>query len=223
MTDLGTLGGDNGFASGVNAAGDVVGKAQTGGNAATHAFLVQNGSMSDLGTLGGTASGAADINAAGRIVGSSDIAGNAETHAFIHEAGVMRDLGTLGGSESRALAVNDAGHVVGSSFPVGSTDDHAFFYRDGQMVDLYPGGSAIARGLNNRDHVVGRMRAAASPTGWHAFRYCGGTVIDLNQLLPAGAGLELVDASDINDSGAIVGVAVPASSTLQRAYMLTPS
>lgn len=221
MTDLGTLGGSSGVARGINNVGDIVGRAQTTGNAATRAFVVRGGVMSDLGTLGGTSSNAEGINQAGDIVGSSQTSGNAETHAFLLQAGTMQDLGTLGGSESRGYAVNDAGHVVGSSFPAGSTDDHAFLYRDGTMIDLYPADPAMAWSLNNRGHVVGRLRAPASPTGWHAFRYCGGAATDLNGLVQ-GAGVELVDASDINDNGQIVGTAVPAGSTTLRAYVLTP-
>ena len=54
MTDLGTLGGTNSVAYGINASGQVVGYAHTTGNAAAHAFLYSGSTMTDLGTLGGT-------------------------------------------------------------------------------------------------------------------------------------------------------------------------
>jgi probable HAF family extracellular repeat protein len=54
MTDLGTFRRINGYGTGINASGQVMGYAATSGNAAEHAFLYSNGTMADLGTLGGT-------------------------------------------------------------------------------------------------------------------------------------------------------------------------
>ncbi len=50
VTDLGTFGGDNSFALGINNAGQVVGYAQTAGDAAYDIFLYSGGIMTDLGT-----------------------------------------------------------------------------------------------------------------------------------------------------------------------------
>ena len=67
IVDLGTLGGiSSGDSSvAVNDSGQVVGKSDTVGNAAEHAFLWTQAGGIDLGTLGGTFSGAVAVNASG--------------------------------------------------------------------------------------------------------------------------------------------------------------
>ena len=64
-TDLGTLGGVQSSALGINNSGQVVGWAATA-TQDIHAFLYRNGSMIDLGTLGGDESIAWGINDARR-------------------------------------------------------------------------------------------------------------------------------------------------------------
>jgi probable HAF family extracellular repeat protein len=66
MTDLGTLGGADSIARGVNSPGQVVGEADISGSSAFHAFLYSGGTMHDLGTLGGALSQANAINDAGQ-------------------------------------------------------------------------------------------------------------------------------------------------------------
>jgi len=133
MSDLGTLGGRNSHAFGINDAGDIVGRAETS-NGEVHAFLHDGRTMIDLGTLGGPFSQANDIDASGRVVGESWTA-DGERHAFLYDEDEMEDIGTLGGEESRALAINASGMVVGESITA-KGDIHAFVYRDGTMTDL---------------------------------------------------------------------------------------
>jgi probable HAF family extracellular repeat protein len=72
VIDLGTLGGLNSEASGINKSGLVVGNSQLA-SGFVHAFLYNN-VMTDLGTLGGPNSYAIAINDSGQIVGNSDLA-----------------------------------------------------------------------------------------------------------------------------------------------------
>jgi probable HAF family extracellular repeat protein len=120
MADLGTLGGAAGdsYATGINDAGQVVGKSITP-SVGTHAFLWDSLiGMQDLGTLSDLYdfSYAAGINSAGQVVGSSKTP-TGETHAFMWDSVTgMRDLGTLGGGFSEGLGINSWGQVVGSSY-----------------------------------------------------------------------------------------------------------
>ena len=70
ITDLGTLGGTESFATALNDAGVVVGRSRTA-TRDFRAFVWRDGVMIDLGTLGGKSGRAEDINGAGWIVGSS--------------------------------------------------------------------------------------------------------------------------------------------------------
>jgi probable HAF family extracellular repeat protein len=67
--DLGTLGGPNSQAFGVNNRGQVVGVAET--PTSSQAFLWQHGTMTSLPSLAGGSSGATDINNRGQVVGNS--------------------------------------------------------------------------------------------------------------------------------------------------------
>ncbi len=71
ITTLGTLGGLEATAYGINTAGQVVGVSNPP-NGKNHGFVYKGGTMTDLGTLGGSNSIAYDINAAGWIVGASE-------------------------------------------------------------------------------------------------------------------------------------------------------
>ena len=137
ITDLGTLGGNESSATGINNLGQVVGQSRVvGGGLNNHAFLYSGGVMTDLGTLGGASSVAAGINDSGQIVGLSSQAGlGSQDTAFLYHNGTMTDLGNLGGGTSGAYAINASGQIVGTSF---TSDNmwHAFLYSSGSMIDL---------------------------------------------------------------------------------------
>ena len=116
IQDIGTLGGLQSEAYGINVRNQVVGRAQTA-SGAWHAFLWTAGlGMVDLGTLGGSSSLALAINTRGQVTGSADLPGGS-SHAFLWSASTgMVDLGTLPGeTDSVGYAINDRGTVVGSS------------------------------------------------------------------------------------------------------------
>jgi probable HAF family extracellular repeat protein len=169
VTDLGTGGGSQSFATDINAAGQVAGNYSTRRydvyTFIYHAFITgPNGrGMTDLGTLGGSQSFATGINASGHVVGRSDTT-DGKQHAFITGPdGVgMTDLGTLGGTGSFAFGINAAGQVVGYSETTTGAQ-HAFITgpNGSGMADLnsllnLTDGPILteATGINNNGQVI---------------------------------------------------------------------
>ena len=105
MMDLGTLGGPEGWANGINDAGQVVGVS------GSHAFLYTPGlGMTDLGTFR-----AYSINDLCQVVGSVY---TGEYLACLYSAGTLKDLNTLidpasGWTLSEAMSINDGGQIAG--------------------------------------------------------------------------------------------------------------
>src|SRR5262245_9423133 len=105
MQDLGTLGGTNSRANGINDIGEIVGYATSAGCCDGHAFLYTPGvGMSDLGTLGGALTSSAHaINNVGQVVGSSSTEpGAVPITAFLYTA-------TTGMVDLNSLVVNGSG------------------------------------------------------------------------------------------------------------------
>jgi probable HAF family extracellular repeat protein len=199
ITDLGTLGGSESKAFGINDSGQVVGESYTAGNATLNAFLYSGGQMQDLGI--GSAKG---INNAGQVVGANGT-------AFIYSDGVFTTLGTLGGSESAASGINALGQVTGSSHTPGDAGVHAFFYSSGVLTDLgvpFGGFQSSANGINNAGQVVGRLDVGCGKecTESHAVLFSGGAATDLGSLGSPPGSSPFSQANAINNSGQIVGV-----------------
>jgi probable HAF family extracellular repeat protein len=198
ITDLGKTNSTFAGAYDINNKGHVVGL-----NAAGHAFLYANGTMTDLGTLGGSPNSfATGINNQDLIVGYSN------DHAFLYSNGEMSDLGTFDGVSSFAYGINDSGQIsgtvyTGGVYPAGGPIRKGFI-RSGNVIQVF--GSyqnsfwTEALDINNQGIVVGTFPIQGDVTR-HAFIFDGHTFKDLGTL-PGGAWAR---AQAINDHNQVVG------------------
>jgi probable HAF family extracellular repeat protein len=132
-TDIGTLGGKDGYALDINDAGVVVGGSHTAAGD-MRAFIYDGGTMQALGTLGGNYSMAYSINEHGDIVGLSDTAGGAR-HGFLYSGGVMHDLGLLSNAYNwGSVDINDSGQIVATGTLNGAVTP--MLYENGTATDL---------------------------------------------------------------------------------------
>jgi probable HAF family extracellular repeat protein len=223
MTDIGTLGGPESRAYGVNDFDIVVGGSDVAaGGGLKQAFIYQNGVLSPLGaTLGGSSTFAFDINNNGQVVGYADLPGTpGSSRAFLYANGSTVNLGSLGG-RSVAYAINDAAVVVGDSAISGSSPLHAFRWEAGVMRDLGTlGGANSSAAAIGADGVIAGWAENAQGAR-HAVIWRDGVITDLNTLIPPGTDWELVAATGIGFRDAVIGWGRRGDGQL-HGFMLTP-
>ena len=201
---LGTLGGSQAGAYGINASGQVVGWSLTAGDASVDATLWSNGVITDLGTLGEDVSSMAfGINDHGQVVGRS-INSDGVYRATLWGSGTVVDLGL--GNNSTANAINNSAQVAATSFS--STPGQTVLWNDdGPPTNLFQT-SFLRAGINNAGQVVGE-------SGNRAVVSSGGVTTTL-AALPGSASSY---AYGINDAGQVVGDSVVCGSCNDRATL----
>jgi probable HAF family extracellular repeat protein len=159
LRDVGTLGGMNGIAYGINDAGTVVGSS-TLGDGSHQAFIFDP--VQGLRSLGIPQSEARAINCDGQIAGWLVLSGYSRPFRYTQASG-PQDLDPQPFRNGQANAINDSGAVAGHFQPAGSVWPHAFVYSDAEgFVDLNSqiavGGDGWlvtdARGINNAGEIV---------------------------------------------------------------------
>lgn len=200
--------------------------------AISRAFLWDRGVIADLGSLGtGHNVSASAINDPSQVVGDSEftsgpdpVLGFPPFHAFLWDRGLMTDLGAFPGARlSIALGLNNAGQVVGLSTVQGDVDFHTALWSHGTLTDLgtFPGDSdSDANAINQRGEIVG---ASSGPNTMRAMLWENGVGIDLNTLIPASSGWQLLYAIDINARGQITGWGIHNNPNGLSTFLLTPT
>lgn len=191
-TDLGTLGANysNSYGFGINNLGQVAGISQLTGTIAFHAVRWTGTTPQDLGTLGGASSYAFGINDGGQVAGFSE-----DTLGIYHAvrwSGLTPEV-LPGGLSSKAYGINNLGQVVGhyeTAQPGYFSSPHAAVWTGLTRLDLGTLGGTISYGhsINNFGDVVGVSTLAGDGTQ-RLFLYTGGTMYDVNDLLPPDSGV----------------------------------
>lgn len=237
MTPLPTLGGNNGWAAGINDQNEVAGVAENATQEPTCAGTSQvfqfkpviwtEGRIHKLSTAPGDPVGMAwGINDWGQATGYS---GNCTTalHALLWQNGKATDLGNLGGQMNNAGEdINNLGQVAGYSDLPGDATMHAFLWQKSTgMIDLgtLPGDvGSDGDGINDLGQVVGGSWDADGND--RAYLWQNGVMTDLNTLIPPDSPLYLIEATGtINDRGQIAGIALVISTGEVHAFLATPT
>lgn len=249
MSPLPTFpGGTNGFATGVNSRGQVVGWAENGvedptcNAPVTFQFRAalwepRSAAMTELPPLPGDSTSAATaVNDRGQVVGISGDCANAvggfsARHAVLWEKdGSVSRIGDLGGEAWHTpMDINNRGEVVGfgnpDDVPGASFGIRAWYWSPHtgiEAIGVLPGQTTSqALGINGRGQVVGQ--SSGSPDGRRAFLWEGGEIIDLNDLADPDYEGTLLTAGHINDAGVITGVALDPDTGDEVAFIATPT
>ena len=231
IINLGTLGGNQSAAFGVNNHGQIIGYATNATpdpwpliipyGTQMRAFLWQSGTMRDLGTLGGPDSVGLYINDRGHVSGASftsDIpepsTGIPPLEPFLWDGRKMHSLGTLGGVYGAVFGMNDKDQVIGNSSTAdapgaclfGGPGCHGFLWDRGKIRDLgtLGGTSSIPAMLNDAGDVAGGANTTNDET-IRAVRWKDGAIQDLGGVDGDPCSL----AWGLNNRGQIVGISVP--------------
>ena len=173
-----------------------------------HAFVYSNGTMTDLGTLGGNYSQGKAINLSGEVVGSASTSTGGSS--FLWDGKKMTALSGLG-----AYGINDSGQIAGVCGPDPGT--HACLDSNGKVTQLpnpsnFTPYDCSATAINDNGVIVGGNEI-----------YSGGTLQNLNNLIPAGSPTRSTTQPGSNDNGQIVANAYDTSTYQGHALLLTPN
>jgi probable HAF family extracellular repeat protein len=151
IQDLGTLGGTNVAAAGINRFGQVAGYG-TDANGVLHAFAGL-GTAGDISAPWGNGSSARTLNDLGAVAGNVFVGGSSQ--AVVWTNGVAQPIGGLGGPDSYATGINNNQQVTGMATDSAGAG-RAVVYSGGTVQDLgVQGYWSSGYGINDMGVVAG--------------------------------------------------------------------
>lgn len=208
LTDINPSGARTSFGSGINDAGDVVGRMYSA-SFSERGFLYSGGAVTDLGLLPGAApngygSAAVGINNAGQIVGSSNTGTTFIQQGFLDQNGQMSPLPGMAQVVGLVpAAINNAGVVAGDS-PLAAVSNTigSMFIDDNGVVSYVPCQHVFCfpNSINSSGQVAGYGDDGTTLNDY-AFVYMNGALQQIGAL----PGESSSRAYGINDAGQVVG------------------
>jgi len=228
ITEIGTLGGNESYATAISDNGWIAGGskiAPVANVSYTRAFRVRDGqALQNIGSLPGLLySSAYGVNDAGDVVGSAANAANlygSTAQPFIYRNGQWIDLDPINsGIHAQAAGISNSGWVIGTNSFRGVGSVEAFKWRSAAPINLPDFAGDICRisyglGINDLGVAVGYSSRVGACGDARAVVYpASGGIVDLGTL-----GGDNSSAQSINIFGDIVGVAELATGQNRAAF-----
>jgi probable HAF family extracellular repeat protein len=230
MVPLPTLGGNNGFALGINSRGQVAGGAENTMPDSPCPLEVkpviwEKGEIvQELPTIGGDPDGSVQaINDNGQAVGLTGDCISTH-HTVLWNKGTPTDVGTPGGLLLLPSAINNRGQIVGGALSSDFSVEVAFLWQNGvatELGTLPPDVFSFASGINDKGQIVGQ--SCDMDFSCRAFLWEDGTMTELNGLVHNPNAPFLENANSINSRGQIAGKTTVQGTGAADAYLATPS
>lgn len=206
-TELGTSGGGEGIAYGINDSGQ--GSANTTGDTADRALSYAGGTMSGFGASGGTSGTGHRISDSGHFAGFAAATGSAASQSFQRSGGTMTGPATQVGAPSAGYGNDNRGPAMIVASAAGEAGSHVFpdpgntnvFPDPGNTIaDLGPKGGTNSSGYGVSDNgPVTDVASTPGDAGDPAIPSVGDLAYDLDEIVTKW-GSPFDDIQDINDA-----------------------